>query len=250
VEFSDFSSTYFFRFCIICIIIVFSNFPPLSSEERAKITLPRNFDDVKEIGKILSSYTDSHYFAVMAGFISVYTFLQTFSIPGSIFLSFLAGTLFGLPVGVLVVCSVATFGATNCYLLSYYSGRNLIKKYFPEKLELFGNEVEKHKDNLFNYLLFLRFTPVIPNWFINIASPIFSVPVHYFAVDTFFGVMPQTFVAVKAGLTLQQFNSPSDVIDIRMVATLFGLAFLSLLPTLKPVKERLDRILNRKTKHS
>lgn len=33
--------------------------------------------------------------------------LQTFSIPGSIFLSFLAGALFGVPVGVLFVCAVS-----------------------------------------------------------------------------------------------------------------------------------------------
>lgn len=32
--------------------------------------------------------------------------LQTFSIPGSIFLSCLAGTLFGLPLGVFLVCLV------------------------------------------------------------------------------------------------------------------------------------------------
>jgi len=184
----------------------------------------------------------------MGGFLCVYTFLQTFSIPGSIFLSFLAGALFGLYIGVFAVCFVATLGATNCYLLSFYIGRNVVKKYFPEKLELFGNEVTKHKDNIFNYLLFLRFTPIIPNWFINIASPIFGVPIKSFAMATFFGVMPQTFVAVKAGLTLQEISSPSDIINIRTFGSLFLLAFLSLLPTLKPIKERLDSLLNQKTK--
>jgi len=89
---------------------------------------------------------------------------------------------------------------------------------------------------------------VIPNWFINIASPIFDVPLSTFAIATFFGVMPQTFVAVKAGLTLQELNSPSDVINGKIILNLFGLALLSLLPTWPPVSKRIDLILNRSTK--
>jgi len=57
--------------------------------------------------------------------------------------------------------------------------------------------------------------------------------------------MPQTFVAVKAGLTLQQFKTPSDVIDLKTIFSLFGLAFLSLLPTWKPFTDRLSLLLNK-----
>jgi len=96
-----------------------------------------------------------------------------------------------------------------------------------------------------NWMLFLRFTPVIPNWFVNIASPLFGMPWRTFAIGTFFGVMPQTFIAVQAGLTLQELTSPSDVLDIKIFVTLTLLAVLSILPTLQPVKDRLDKLLNK-----
>jgi hypothetical protein len=63
---------------------------------------------------------------------------------------------------------------------------------------------------------------------------------------THVGVMPQTFIAVKAGLTLQGLNSLSEVIDVKVILTFFALGFLSILPTLSPVKTRLDKLLNRK----
>jgi uncharacterized membrane protein YdjX (TVP38/TMEM64 family) len=43
---------------------------------------------------------------------------QTFSIPGSIFLSFLGGALFGVPLGVTTVAFVAATGASGAYLIS------------------------------------------------------------------------------------------------------------------------------------
>ncbi len=60
--------------------------------------------------------------------------------------------------------------------------------------------------------------------------------------------MPQTFIVVRAGLTLQDIKSPSDVLDIRAFITLALLAFLALIPTLKPVQNVLDRLLTRTDK--
>jgi len=238
-----------FLTAIIILGLTFYNFPVMDKEDKELIKLPTDFNDVKIIAQVLSKYTDDHYIAVMCGFSIVYIFLQTFSIPGSIFLSSLAGTLFGLYMGVPLVCLLSSLGASNSYLLSHYTGKNLVKKFFPDKLKLFGTELDKRRNNLMNYVLFLRFTPFIPNWFVNIASPIVGIPLFTFFVGTFFGVMPQTFVAVKAGLTLQELKSPSDIIDFRVLFTLFGLALLSILPTLPSVQKRLDSILNRQRKN-
>jgi hypothetical protein len=58
-------------------------------------------------------------------------------------------------------------------------------------------------------------------------------------------VIPQSFIAVKAGLTIQDIESVSDVLDWRALGSLFLLAFLALIPTIKPVQKALDKILNR-----
>jgi uncharacterized membrane protein YdjX (TVP38/TMEM64 family) len=224
--------------------LIFHNIPTIESRHHERLKLPTNFQEVKDISEILSMYTDNNYYSVMAAFGAVYIFLQAFSIPGSIFLSFLSGALFGVAVGVPFVCLMATIGATCSYMLSYYICRNLVRKFFPMKLALFAAEVSKHRHNILNYILFLRITPFLPNWFINLASPVLGVPVMPFVVATFFGVMPATYFAVKAGLTLHELNHPSDIFDTTAILTLAFLALLSVLPTLQPIRRRLDTLIN------
>lgn len=48
-------------------------------------------------------------------------------------------------------------------------------------------KVNKHKDDLINYIMFLRMTPFLPNWFINIVSPVIGVPVFPFFTATVIG---------------------------------------------------------------
>jgi len=232
-----------FCFALAFLYVLFINFPNLPKEHSSKLKIPTTIDDVKFINKILESYKDHYYMSVFFGFSCVYIFLQTFSIPGSIFLSFLAGALFGFPIGVLVVCSLSTIGASNCYFLSYYIGRNLVQTFFSDRLKWFEKKMRVSKANILNFILFLRLTPIIPNWSINIVSPILGVPWRSFAIGTFFGVMPQTMIAVHAGLTLHQISSTSDVLDFKLFLILFALSLISLLPTWPPVQTFLNDIL-------
>lgn len=42
------------------------------SDQREKIKLPKNFEEVKDMGKVLSLYTDEYYFTVMLGYSAAY----------------------------------------------------------------------------------------------------------------------------------------------------------------------------------
>lgn len=48
-------------------------------------------------------------------------------------------------------------------------------------------QVDKRRDHLINYIIFLRITPFLPNWFINITSPVINVPLWPFFIGTFLG---------------------------------------------------------------
>jgi len=236
-----------FAVALISLYCIYRHIPAFESQHRARLKIPTKLQDVKEISQILSLYTDSNYFSVLGAFGAVYIFLQAFSIPGSVFLSFLAGALFGVGVGVPFVCLMATIGATCSYLLSYYICRNLVQKFFPEKLAIFAGELSKHKNHIFNYILFLRITPFLPNWFINLASPILGVPAKTFMIGTFWGVMPATYFAVKAGMTMQtavELKGPKDIFDTTAVLSLALLAVVSVLPTLKPVQKLIAKVLH------
>lgn len=229
---------------VLILYLIFLTIPTIEESHKEQIRIPTSLHDVQNLGAILSFYTASNYYSVMSAFGAVYIFLQAFSIPGSVFLSFLAGALFGVAVGVPLVCAMSTIGATCSYLLSFYVAKNLVKRFFPDKLALFNRELSKHRSHILNYILFLRITPFLPNWFINLSAPLLGVPLGPFMVATFFGVMPATFFAVRAGKTLHEIRTPSDIFDAKAVLTLAFFAVASVLPTLRPVRAAINRVLN------
>lgn len=97
--------------------------------------------------------------------------------------------------------------------------------------------VDKHRDNLLNYVVFLRVTPFLPNWFINLTAPVIGVPLIPFAVGTFLGVAPPSFVAIQAGKTLHTMSASDSTFSWASVAMLAIFAVLSLIPVF--LKQRL-----------
>lgn len=216
----------------MALLYVYASFPELKEGERQHMKLPLHMEDAKNLGMLLNRYKDLYYFQVLTGLFITYIFLQTFAIPGSIFLSILSGFLFPFPVALTLVCTCSAIGATLCYVLSSLLGRKLLYRYFPEKANEWSLVVQKHRDNLLNYILFLRMTPLLPNWFINLASPVIGVPVVPFTVGTFFGVAPPSFVAIQAGQTLHKLTSSSDAWSWNSIIVLCLFALLSLVPVI------------------
>ncbi|XP_018802447.1 PREDICTED: transmembrane protein 41 homolog [Bactrocera latifrons] len=211
---------------------VYMIFPELNESEKQHIKIPRDIQDAKMLAKVLDRYKDMYYFEVMFGVVTAYVFLQTFAIPGSLFLSILLGFLYKFPIALFLICFCSSLGATLCYSLSNLVGRRLIRHFWPKKTNEWSKHVEKHRDSLFNYMLFLRMTPILPNWFINLASPVIGVPVYTFALGTFFGVAPPSIVAIQAGKTLQKMSSSSDAFSWTSMGLLSICALISLLPGL------------------
>lgn len=158
--------------------------------------------------------------------------MQTFMIPGTIFLSLLAGALFGVIKGVILVVFSATSGASSCYFLSKLIGRPLISWMWPEKLRFFQAEIAKRREKLLNYMLFLRITPSLPNTFINLASPIVDIPFRIFFLATVIGLLPASYITVRAGLALGELKSVRDLYDFKTFAVLFLMGFISISPAI------------------
>ncbi|XP_075158638.1 transmembrane protein stas [Haematobia irritans] len=209
---------------------VYMIFPELNESEKQHMKIPRDIQDAKMLAKVLDRYKDMYYFEVMFGVVVAYVFLQTFAIPGSLFLSILLGFLYRFPIALFLICFCSSVGATLCYSLSNLVGRRLIKHFWPKKISEWSKHVDKHRDSLFNYMLFLRMTPILPNWFINLASPVIGVPLSTFAFGTFCGVAPPSVLAIQAGKTLQKMTSSSDAFSWTSMGILTLCACLSLVP--------------------
>ncbi|XP_037360524.1 transmembrane protein 41B-like [Talpa occidentalis] len=224
------------------IFLVYKNFPQLSEEEKVSMKVPRDMDDAKALGKVLSKYKDTFYVQVLLAYFATYIFLQTFAISGSIFLSILSGFLYPFPLALFLVCLCSGLGASFCYMLSHLLGRPVVHKYLRKKAEKWSQQVKGHREHLINYIIFLRITPFLPNWFINITSPLINVPLKVFFIGTFLGVAPPSFVAIKAGRTLYQLITAGEAVSWNSVFVLMILALLSILPAIfqKKLKQKFE----------
>ncbi|XP_065911061.1 transmembrane protein 41B-like [Dysidea avara] len=231
-----------FIMSLLGMVWVFAQFPELDEEDTRQLRLPREINDAKDLGRLLSKYKDSHYYTVLSSYFLTYIFLQTFAIPGSIFLSILSGFLFPTVLALSLVCTCSGIGATFCYLLSSLIGRGLVRKYIPERAEKWREQVSRHKDDLINYIIFLRMTPFLPNWFINIVSPVIGVPITPFFIATVIGVAPPSFLFIRAGTTLYELTTATSHISWFSIGMLAVLSVLSILPVLfrRRLREKLD----------
>nr|CAI5868194.1 unnamed protein product [Callosobruchus analis] len=215
---------------LFALFLVYQTFPHVTVEEKQHIKLPWNIEDAKQLGIVLNQYKSDHYYQVMAGVFITYIFLQTFAIPGSLFLSILSGFLFPFSIALALVCTCSMIGASLCFMLSQLLGRKLVLAYFPERAAKWAVQVNKHRDNLFNYIVFLRITPFLPNWFINLSAPVIGVPLFPFAFGTLVGVAPPSFIAIQAGQTLNDMTVNDSAFNTKSFMWLALFSVVSLVP--------------------
>ncbi|XP_056320693.1 transmembrane protein 41A-A [Danio aesculapii] len=196
----------------------------------SRLKFPSDLDELKEMAELLQFYKTEHTGYVLLLFCSAYLYKQAFAIPGSSFLNILAGALFGTWFGLLLACVLTTVGATFCFLLSQAFGKHHIVKLFPDKVAMLQKKVEENRSSLFFFLLFLRFFPMSPNWFLNMTSPILNIPVSLFFMAVFIGLMPYNFICVQTGSMLSQISSLDDLFSWSVVLKLLLTACVALLP--------------------
>ncbi|KAG5233232.1 hypothetical protein OIU76_016123 [Salix suchowensis] len=211
---------------LFCIYLI------MPAADYGKLKLPRTISDLRSLKDNLATYASEYPAQFILGYCSTYIFMQTFMIPGTIFMSLLAGALFGVVRGLFLVVFNATAGASSCFFLSKLIGRPLVNWLWPEKLRIFQSEIAKRKEKLLNYMLFLRITPTLPNLFINLASPIMDIPFHIFFLATLLGLIPASYITVKAGLALGDLKSIKDLYDFKTLSVLFLIGSISIVPTL------------------
>ena len=94
------------------------------------------------------------------------------------------------------------------------------------------SQISRHSNDMMWYIIFLRITPFLPNWFINLASPIIGVKISPFFWGTFLGVAPPSFFFIRAGTTLYELTTSTGHISLGSILILAALAVLSLTPVL------------------
>eukprot|EP01080_Neovahlkampfia_damariscottae_P000490 gene490-8004_t len=192
-----------------------------------------SLEDVKLTYKILKESLDKNQdlYILFGLFSCVYIFNQTFALPGSSMMNLLAGSLLGPFIGVPFVATLTAIGATSAYFISNLSGKELMKKHFEHKVEMFSKIIHSQSDHhLVVYLIGLRIFPFTPNWFLNYASPVVNINLKTFFLTTFLGLIPFHIVSVNAGKFLSEINSTSDIIQPKLILFFILLSLLLVLP--------------------
>ncbi|EJU04848.1 hypothetical protein DACRYDRAFT_47785 [Dacryopinax primogenitus] len=221
--------------------------PPLDPEDRPLLHLPKSFQDLKALDFLLKKYKRMYPFRTVLCFVVVYLFDQAFSLPGSMYLSILSGAVWNPFFAVPLCCFCVATGSALCYLLSAALGPALLAMpKWAERVERFRVTLESQKANLFSFLIILRIAPLPPHWVTNILCPHLGVPLPFFWLSAFLGILAPTVIQVTIGGGLEQMTSPKDfhLLSPRNVLSLGAIVVAALVPVVLrwAFKDRVDAV--------
>ncbi len=192
---------------------------------------------IKSQQAAIGAYHQAHPLTTIALFFIVYVIITGLSLPGAAIMTLVAGAIFGLFTGTLIVSFASTLGATIAFLASRYLLRDAIQRKFGDRLATINAGIEK--DGAF-YLFTLRLVPLFPFFIINLLMGLTPIrTVTYFLVSQV-GMLAGTIVYVNAGTQLAQIN---DLAGILSPGLLLSFALLGIFPfiakkVVSMVKER------------
>ncbi|KAK6048594.1 SNARE-like domain protein, partial [Cooperia oncophora] len=131
-----------------------------------------------------------------------------------LFQNLLAGALFGVYFGSVLVCILNAIGATCCYMLSLLFMRPIVDRCFSKRLLVLRRKIMLERQQLFMFLLGARILPFCPHWLLNICSPFIGISIPLHAITVLIGLIPYNVLCVRAGRVLADVRSIHDVFDL------------------------------------
>jgi pyruvate/2-oxoglutarate dehydrogenase complex dihydrolipoamide dehydrogenase (E3) component/uncharacterized membrane protein YdjX (TVP38/TMEM64 family) len=159
----------------------------------------------------------------LSGFFLLYVVITGASLPGATVMTLVAGAIFGLTVGVVLVSFASTLGASIAFLVSRYLFRDSVQSRFGGSLKKINDGIDK--DGAF-YLFALRLVPAFPFFVINLVMGLTRLRLWTFFWVSQLGMFAGTVVYVNAGTQLAQVESASGIFSAGIVISFLLLAML------------------------
>ena len=147
---------------------------------------------------------------VVSSFFAAYVAVAALSLPGATILTLLAGAIFGLVTGTVIVSFASSVGATLAMLFARYVLRDSVKARFGARLADVDKGVER--EGAF-YLFTLRLVPLFPFFVINLLMGLTKMKAATFYAVSQLGMFAGTLVYVYAGTQLAQISSLKGIIS-------------------------------------
>ena len=164
---------------------------------------------------------DANPVLYISGFFILYVAVTGLSIPGAAIMSLIAGALFGVLMGTIIVSFASTMGATLAFLSARFVLRDWVQGKFGERLRAIDDGLEK--DGAF-YLFTLRLIPVFPFFVINLLMGLTRIKTWTFFWVSQLGMLPATIVFVNAGTQISRIESTAGLLSPTLIASFVALA--------------------------
>jgi uncharacterized membrane protein YdjX (TVP38/TMEM64 family) len=192
----------------------------------------------------LRGFVEDNLVLALLAFITVYSLATAVSFPGAVVLTLAGGYLFGTWTGGAATVIGATIGA----IMVFYVVQTSLGAALRAKAEADGGTLKKVIDGVgqgaFGYILTLRLIPLAPFWLVNVAAALAHVPLRAYALATFIGIMPATFIYSGIGSGIGALVERGETPDLgvifepRVLLPLVALGLLSLVTTLYQRRRR------------
>ncbi len=172
----------------------------------------------------IDSYFSANPLRTAAIFFAIYVAVTGLSLPGAALMTLIAGAIFGLLWGTVIVSFASSIGATLAFLASRFLFRESIQTRFGANLKTVNDGIER--DGAF-YLFALRLVPAFPFFVINLVMGLTPIRTWSFYWVSQIGMLAGTIVYVNAGTQLARIESLSGILSPTL---LVSFALLGIFP--------------------
>lgn len=169
----------------------------------------------------ISDYYSVHPLNTGIIFFFIYISVTGLSLPGAAIMTLIAGAIFGLLWGTIIVSFASTIGATIAFISSRFILKDYVQDRFSKNLKTINKGMER--DGAF-YLFTLRLVPLFPFFIINLVMGLTPIRLFTFFIVSQIGMLPVTIVYVITGTQIAKINSLSGILSPGLIIafTLLG----------------------------
>jgi pyruvate/2-oxoglutarate dehydrogenase complex dihydrolipoamide dehydrogenase (E3) component/uncharacterized membrane protein YdjX (TVP38/TMEM64 family) len=172
------------------------------------------FENLKAQQAALQSWRGMAPWQTALGFFALYVAFTSLSLPAASLLTILAGAIFGIGWGVLLVSFASATGATLAMLAARFVLREWVQARFGAQLKGINRGVER--EGAF-YLFTLRLIPAVPYFLINLAMGLTPIRAWTFYWVSQVAMFPATVLYVNAGTQLARLDSLQGILSWQLI---------------------------------
>ena len=184
------------------------------------------FDSIKSQQAAIQALYGRNPLPTAIAFFAAYVAVTGLSLPGAAVMTLVAGAIFGLLWGTLLVSFASSIGATLAFLVSRFLLRDWVQSRFGAQLRAINEGVEREGGL---YLFTLRLIPAVPFFVINLAMGLTPIRARTFYWVSQLGMFAGTVVYVNAGTQLAAIQSPAGILSPGLIGAFVLLGFFPLI---------------------